>query len=245
MNQQELELLWAYQQEDMAADRIASEIRRSPTRQKLEKDRDFIMEQQKRFKQIEEQIAVLADRVDAIKDAIVRCEEQIKNVTARFEAEPPADLDAARSMIAEITKHRETISSYEQEMRRIVKDTNDYDSKQRNIRHEAAKTKQEFDQLKVVYDKELKEKKTALDAQRAVADSKKNRHSCLAAGGIQRGQEAHCAAHVPAGGRPMLRLQHVSALRGAAPHQERHRNRRVRDLRTDDYSVTCLCGAKL
>ena len=100
MNQQELELLWAYQQEDMAADRIASEIRRSPTRQKLEKDRDFIMEQQKRFKQIEEQIAVLADRVDAIKDAIVRCEEQIKNVTARFEAEPPADLDAARSMIA-------------------------------------------------------------------------------------------------------------------------------------------------
>ncbi len=173
MNQQELELLWAYQQEDMAADRIASEIRRSPTRQKLEKDRDFIMEQQKRFKQIEEQIAVLADRVDAIKDAIVRYEEQIKNVTARFEAEPPADLDAARSMIAEITKHRETISSYEQEMRRIVKDTNDYDSKQRNIRHEAAKTKQEFDQLKVVYDKELKEKKTALDAQRAVADSKK------------------------------------------------------------------------
>ena len=173
MNQQELELLWAYQQEDMAADRIASEIRRSPTRQKLEKDRDFIMEQQKRFKQIEEQIAVLADRVDAIKDAIVRCEEQIKNVTARFAAEPPADLDAARSMIAEITKHRETISSYEQEMRRIVKDTTDYDNKQRNIRHEAAKTKQEFDQLKVVYDKELKEKKTALDAQRAVADSKK------------------------------------------------------------------------
>lgn len=37
MNQQELELLWAYQQEDMAADRIANEIRRSPTRQKLEK----------------------------------------------------------------------------------------------------------------------------------------------------------------------------------------------------------------
>ena len=28
------------------------------------------------------------------------------------------------------------------EMRRIVKDTNDYDNKQRNIRHEAAKTKQ-------------------------------------------------------------------------------------------------------
>ena len=62
MNQQELELLWAYQQEDMAADRIANEIRRSPTRQKLEKNRNFIIEQQKRFKQIEEQVSILAGR---------------------------------------------------------------------------------------------------------------------------------------------------------------------------------------
>lgn len=158
--------------------------------------------------------------------------------------EPPADLDAARSMIAEITKHRETISSYEQEMRRIVKDTNDYDSKQRNIRHEAAKTKQEFDQLKVVYDKELKEKKTALDAQRAVADSKKTGipASLLEEYNVVKSTLRRPS---PAGGRPMLRLQHVSALRGTAPHQERHRNRRVRNLRTNDYSVTYLCGAKL
>lgn len=173
MNQQELELLWAYQQEDIAADRIAHEIRRSPTRQKLEKDRDFIMDQQKRFKQIEEQISIMADRVDAIKDAISRCEEQIRHLTERFEAAPPVDLDAARDMIAEITRHRDTIGSYEQEMRRIVKDTSDYDNRQRSILHEAAKAKQEFNQLKVVYDKELREKKAALDAQRAVAESKK------------------------------------------------------------------------
>lgn len=173
MNQQELELLWAYQQEDMAADRIANEIRRSPTRQKLEKNRNFIIEQQKRFKQIEEQVSILADRVDAIKDAIARCEEQIKGITSRFEAQPPTDLEAARSMLAEISKHRETIGSYEQEMRRIVKDTSDYDNKQRSIRHEAAKAKQEFDQLKVGYDQELKTQKDALDAQRAVAASKK------------------------------------------------------------------------
>lgn len=58
-------------------------------------------------------------------------------------------------------------------MRRIVKDTSDYDNKQRSIRHEAAKAKQEFDQLKVGYDQELKTQKAALDAQRAVAASKK------------------------------------------------------------------------
>ena len=77
MDQQQLELMWQYQQEDMKADRIANDIRRSPTRQKLEKSRDFIMEQQKLYKQIEEQVAVMADRKDAIRDAIARCEEQL------------------------------------------------------------------------------------------------------------------------------------------------------------------------
>ena len=80
MDQQQLELMWQYQQEDMKADRIANDIRRSPTRQKLEKSRDFIMEQQKLYKQIEEQVAVMADRKDAIRDAIAAIELPVVEV---------------------------------------------------------------------------------------------------------------------------------------------------------------------
>ena len=156
MDQQQLELMWQYQQEDMKADRIANDIRRSPTRQKLEKSRDFIMEQQKLYKQIEEQVAVMADRKDAIRDAIARCEEQLNALAAKFQAAPPQDADAARAMLQEVSKCRDTIASYEQEMSRIVKDSNEHDRKQRSIRHEAAKVKVEFDQLKQVYDKEYK-----------------------------------------------------------------------------------------
>lgn len=169
MDQQQLELMWQYQQEDMKADRVANEIRRSPTRQKLEKSRDFIMEHQKQYKQIEEQVAVMADRKDAIRDAIARCEEQLSALAAKVSANPPEDSEAARAMLQEATRCRETIASYEQEMNRIVKDASDYDKRQRALRHEAAKVKMEFDQLKVVYDKEIKEKKAALDEQRAVA----------------------------------------------------------------------------
>ncbi|MGN0745811.1 MAG: zinc ribbon domain-containing protein [Aristaeellaceae bacterium] len=172
MDQQQLELMWQYQQEDMKADRIANDIRRSPTRQKLEKSRDFIMEQQKLYKQIEEQVAIMADRKDAIRDAIARCEEQLNALAARFKAAPPEDAEAARAMLQEVSKCRDTIASYEQEMNRIVKDSNEHDRKQRSIRHEAAKVKMEFDQLKQVYDKEIQEKKAALDAQRAVANEK-------------------------------------------------------------------------
>lgn len=172
MDQQQLELMWQYQQEDMKADRIANEIRRSPTRQKLEKSRDFIMEQQKQYKQIEEQVSVMADRKDAIRDAIARCEEQLSALTAKFSANPPEDADAAKAMLQEVSKFRDTIASYEQEMNRIVKDSNEHDKKQRSLRHEAAKAKMEFDQLKVVYEKESTEKKAALEAQRAVAAEK-------------------------------------------------------------------------
>ena len=98
---EQLEMLWAYQQEDIKADRIALEIRRSPKRQQLEKKRDFIMEQQKLFKQLEEKIAVMADRMDMIRHAIPRCEEQLKQLTERVEKNPPADLEAVRALIAE------------------------------------------------------------------------------------------------------------------------------------------------
>ena len=66
------EALWAYQTEDIKADAIANEIRRSPIRQKLEKSRDFIMDRQKQYKQIEDSIAGITDRKDVLEQALDR-----------------------------------------------------------------------------------------------------------------------------------------------------------------------------
>ena len=168
----QMELLWAFMEEDIKADRIASEIKRSPLRQKLEKTRDFILEQQKIYKQMEEQVAVLTDRKDAIRDAIVRCEDQIKGLTERVAANPPTTVEAAQAMAAEAEKYRRTIMSYEAEMKRILKTSTDQSSRAQNIRVSAAKAKQEFDQMKVQYEQESREKKTELEKQRAVARTK-------------------------------------------------------------------------
>ena len=48
----QLDLLWAYQQVDMEADRFESEMRQAPNRQKLLKNRNFIVEQQNNMKAI-------------------------------------------------------------------------------------------------------------------------------------------------------------------------------------------------
>ena len=74
----QLTMLWEYQVEDIKADKMANDIRRSPLRQKMENDRNLFMERQKQYKQIEEQVAVLIDRKDAIRDALTRCEQQLK-----------------------------------------------------------------------------------------------------------------------------------------------------------------------
>ena len=169
---EQLAMLWEYQQEDMKADRLANEIKRNPLRQKLEQDRNLYMEKKQQHKQIQEQVAMMADRKDAIRDAIARCAEQYKTLLERYTNNPPEDLESAKALLNEVTRCRDTITSYESEMKRMVKDANEHNQRQRVLSHEAASLRAEFEQLKAQYDKENPEKKAALDAQRAVAKEK-------------------------------------------------------------------------
>ncbi|MGN0754389.1 MAG: zinc ribbon domain-containing protein [Aristaeellaceae bacterium] len=168
----QLTMLWEYQVEDIKADKMANDIRRSPLRQKMENDRNLFMERQKQYKQIEEQVAVLTDRKDAIRDALSRAEDQLNGLQARFEQNPPQELEAVRTLMAEVSKCRETIVSYEQEMKRLTQEANTNDQRGNSIRTEAARLRSEFEHLKVQYDKEMPEKKAQQEAQRAIADKK-------------------------------------------------------------------------
>lgn len=161
--------LWAYQIEDMKADAIANEIRRSPVRQKLEKSRDFILECKEKYAQIEEKIGAMTDRKDAIADALTHSEEQLSALEQKVNSNPPQTAEEAQLLISEVQRCRETISQYENEIRRIVKESNANEQRQLNIRHEAAKAKQTFDQMKAAYDVESQAKKVELDVQKAKA----------------------------------------------------------------------------
>ena len=163
------EALWAYQVEDMKADAIALAIKRSPTRQKLEKARDFILDRQKQYKQIEEDIGAMVDRKDIIAQAIVRSKEQLDSLQKRFEAAPPTTSDEVKSLLAEVCLCRDTIRQYEVEISRIVKETDANEKLQRSVRLDAANAKKSFDQLKADYEEESKSKKEDLENQRAKA----------------------------------------------------------------------------
>ena len=166
---EKFEALWAYQEEDMKADAIAAAIRRSPTRQKLEKARDFILDRQKQYKQIEEDVGAMVDRKDIIAQAIDRSREQLQVLQNRFESSPPQTAEEIRALLSEVSRCRDTIRQYEAEISRIVKETDANDKLSRSVRLEAANAKKTFDQLKADYEEESKSKKGELEAQRAKA----------------------------------------------------------------------------
>lgn len=168
---EKMEKLWEYMLEDMKADRIDQEIRRSSLRQKLEYNRDFIMERQKTYQEMEEHVAVSIDRKDAIRDALARALDQLQGLQRRADELSQDDLEGCRALREEVEKCRKNIISYETEMRRIEKEGTDFDIKSRTIRQETAAAKQEFDRLKITYNQETKDKKVALAEQRAKADA--------------------------------------------------------------------------
>ena len=166
---EKLEALWAYQEEDMKADAIAAAIRRSPTRQKLEKARDFILDRQKQYKQIEEDVGAMVDRKDIIAQAIARSREQLQALQKKYESNPPQTAEEIKALLSEVSRCRDTIRQYEVEISRIVKETDANDKLSRSVRLEAANAKKTFDQLKSDYEEESKSKKGELEAQRAKA----------------------------------------------------------------------------
>lgn len=163
----DFEGLWNYQAEDLKADAIATEIRRSPTRIKLEKSRDFIMERQKEYKQIEDSIAAIADRKDILMQALENTISQIEGQRQRMDQINPEDENAVSALREEVSRAREELRSLEKELNHMATDSASYDKQLRSVRVEAAKAKQAFDQLKVDYENESKVKKEELEQQRA------------------------------------------------------------------------------
>ena len=168
----QLHLLWEYQQADVEADKMEASIKRSPTRQKLVKYRDYLLEQQNVIKRIESEVGAMADRLEALKDAISMTEDQLKALQARLESNPPTDSESIQRYLADARRFQNNIVAYEQEIKRIRKDAGDRERLQHDVKVRAAKAKGEFDKLKVTYDEEYKAKSADLDALKAAVEEK-------------------------------------------------------------------------
>ena len=168
----QLHLLWEYQKADVEVDKLEASIKRSPTRQKLVKYRDYVVEQQNTMKHIESEVANMADRLEALKDAIRMTDDKLKALQNKMDNDPPANSEALQQYLSDARRFQNNLTAYEQEIRRIRKDASDRERQQHDVKVRAAKAKAEFDKLKVVYDEEAKDKAKDLEALRAAAAEK-------------------------------------------------------------------------
>ena len=163
----QLDTLWKFMQVDMEADGFEAKMRQSPNRQKLVKARDFLKDQQANMKKLENDVAVMQDRLEAVEDEAARLEKVLEGVTEEFNNNPPANAEDAQKQAESVAKLLDTLQRYEAELTKMRKDADTKDRQQKEIRVRAAKTKIEFDQLKVEYDKEFKADTATLQAMRA------------------------------------------------------------------------------
>ena len=163
----QLDTLWQFMQVDMETDRFEAKMRQSANRQKLIKQRDFLKDQQANMKKLENDVAVMQDRLEAVQDEAARLEKVLNGLAEEIEANPPANVEEAQKQAESVQKLLDSLTRYEQELQKMRKDADVKDRQQKEIRVRAAKTKQEYDQLKLDYDKEFKEDTAALQGMRA------------------------------------------------------------------------------
>ena len=169
---EQIEMLWQYQQADMAADAFEREIKRNPNRIALKKNREFLVEQQNAVKRMEQEVAEMTDRVEVIKVAITRIQSQLAALQSRLENNPPADLAQAQELTRDAQKLLNNLSDYEREMKKIQKDAADHERGEKEIRVKYAKVKAEYDQQKVAYEAEYAQQVKQLETKQAAAQEK-------------------------------------------------------------------------
>ena len=163
----QLDDLWNFMQVDMEADKFENQMRLSPNRQKLLKQRNFILEQQNNMKKLEADVAVMQDRLAAVEDEAQRLSGVLSGMVEELETNPPATVEESDRRAEAAQRLADTLTRYEQELAKMRKDAEARDRQQKEIRVRAARTKQEYDQLKTVYDQEFKRDQQTLKTMRA------------------------------------------------------------------------------
>lgn len=163
----QLDKLWQFMQVDMEADRFEAKMRQSEKRQTLIKQRNFLLELQNNMKKLEGEVAAMTDRLEAVRDESERLQKVLNGLVEELEKNPPQSAEEAQAQMEPVEKLMENLTRYEQEISKMLKDAENRDRQQRDIRIRAARTKADYDQLKVEYDVEFKRDTATLKDMRA------------------------------------------------------------------------------
>jgi len=152
-----IELLWEYQNVDMALDKCEAERKSSPLRQKLIKLKNYMVEQQETLIKLNEQ----AEKKNRIYD---RINHEYENIVNNVRADQKRIQDGAISSVKQLEQMEKNVEAWlekidkkEQELMKLLDELNDLGQKLKEIRMHVTKAKKEYTDVKAVYDREMEE----------------------------------------------------------------------------------------
>ena len=167
----QLEMLWEYQKTDMAVDRLRKSLLNSPERKRLVQLKDKMKTQKALIEQIDEDISMMADRLDALQDAVKRNSDQTKILHGKIE-KTQDQLAAITSLIGEVKRAQSVLNTYESEIKSIRSNTSEKEKEQIDSKKRFVKLRNEYEALKVVYDEAVQKCNEQLESMKATVDQK-------------------------------------------------------------------------
>lgn len=155
---QQVQLLWEYQQIDLQVANIEKKLRGSATRKKLMQARDYIVDSQNLMKKMEADAGELRISYDSIKQ---RNETAVADLESLVEYIADSDKDTTMQELERMRKEAAEIQSglnkQERELQQIIERLDKIESNVNKIAVNVPKAKKDYTELKEVYDKEVAE----------------------------------------------------------------------------------------
>ena len=155
---QQVQLLWEYQQVDLQVANVEKKLRGSPTRKKLMQARDYIVDSQNLMKKMEADAGELRISYDSIKQ---RYDTLTADMNSLIEYIAESDKDTTMQELERMRKEasdiQSTLNKQERELIQIIERLDKIEANVSKIAANVPKAKKDYTALKEVYDKEAAE----------------------------------------------------------------------------------------
>ena len=150
-----LEALWNYQAADMELDRFENTLKKSQTRQRLLKARNFLVEQQEGVKKLEESLLKGAEESTRLNAENAKIAKEIDRITKEYEAAQIEDAKQVKKYIRALEDLNKNVLSIKKELARIHNTAESTDEKVKQLKNNIVKGKADFAKIKEEHDAEL------------------------------------------------------------------------------------------
>lgn len=158
-----LELLWDYQEADMEVVRHEGEMRRDPTRTKLLRLRNFVVDQQNALQQMEEKAEASRQQVEKNEQECAKITVALEEGNKRLEEGAYQTLEEVQSAIRDAQRLIDSLRVAEKELKKIVGESKNAEAALKDIRQKVAAARDQYATLKVGYDDEFAKQSEALN----------------------------------------------------------------------------------